>query len=332
MWYRGLGYSLCLPLLLGVLGVEAAQGGGYENSAAQVQPLTTTKPRHIDRAKLGEKLFSDPILSDYGGVSCSTCHDLSAGGDDGVRFSATATGALKAVNTPTVFNATSNFVLTWKGKRERVEELVRQDIISKGLIGTDWPTLLNALRQRADYVSLFESAYAEGITQASVIDAIASFQRTLVTPNAPFDRYLRGQDDAITADQKYGYDLFRSYGCVSCHQGKNIGGNMYQKLGLFGDYFGDLNRPLSSDDLGRYSVTEDENDRHYFRVPSLRNVALTAPYLHDGSAETLDDAIKIMAHYQLGRPIPANDRQKIAAFLTTLTGDYLRLAYESADP
>jgi cytochrome c peroxidase len=142
----------------------------------------------------------------------------------------------------------------------------------------------------------------------------------LITPNAPFDRFLRGQGQ-LSAQQHRGYETFRDYGCISCHQGKNVGGNMYQRFGIMRDYFADRGEVVAVD-FGRYSQTQLEDDRFVFRVPSLRNVALTAPYFHDGSADTLEEAVTTMARYQLGRALAAEQADDIAAFLGTLTGEY----------
>jgi cytochrome c peroxidase len=143
----------------------------------------------------------------------------------------------------------------------------------------------------------------------------------LITPNSRFDKFLGGDQSALNAQEKHGYELFQSYGCASCHQGMNLGGNMYEKMGLMGDYFADRGN-ITEADRGRFNLTKDPQNMHEFRVPSLRNVALTAPYFHDGHAQTLEAAIAIMAKYQLGRPMPATDLDAIAAFLRSLTGQY----------
>jgi cytochrome c peroxidase len=154
-----------------------------------------------------------------------------------------------------------------------------------------------------------------------VLDALAIFQRSLITPNARFDRYLKGERDAITADEERGYQLFKAYGCIACHQGANVGGNLFQKFGIFQDLFAGQ-KTLTKADLGRFTITGVESDRHVFRVPSLRNVAVTAPYFHDGRTASLADAVKIMARNQLGRELDQRDADLIVKFLGTLTGEY----------
>src|SRR5215813_2433292 len=178
-------------------------------------------------------------------------------------------------------------------------------------------------RRRADqdYVRSFSALYGRGPERAHVLDALATFQRSLLTPNARFDRYLNGQHDAITLREQRGYQLFKTYGCIACHQGMNLGGNLLQRFGVFDNPFTQRGR-VTDADLGRFVITGIEDDRYVFRVPSLRNVAVTAPYFHDGSASTLAEAVDIMARVQLGRDLPSKDIDLIVEFLGTLTGEY----------
>jgi cytochrome c peroxidase len=185
-----------------------------------------------------------------------------------------------------------------------------------------WPKAISTLKADPHYASEFAGLYHDGITPVNVKDAIATFERSLSTPNSRFDRYLRGNQKALNEEELAGLRLFKQIGCISCHQGINIGGNMYQKLGIMDDYFATKGK-TSEADQGRFNITKQEEDRHFFRVPSLRNVALTPPYLHDGSAQTLDDAVLIMARFQLGKELDKSDVRKISAFLRSLTGEYL---------
>jgi cytochrome c peroxidase len=194
-------------------------------------------------------------------------------------------------------------------------------LLDARLMNTTWEQLLAKLRSDQDYVRAFTALYGSGPERTHVLDALASFQRSLVTPDARFDRYLDGQSDALTAEEKQGYELFKSYGCISCHQGRNVGGNLLQRFGVFYDPFAQRAN-ISDADLGRYGVTGSDSDRHVFRVPSLRNVAVTPPYFHDGSAASLTDAVDIMARAQLGRDLPGKDIDLIVKFLGTLTGEY----------
>jgi cytochrome c peroxidase len=179
--------------------------------------------------------------------------------------------------------------------------------------------VLAKLRADESYSRAFAGLFADGVTEANVRTAIAAFERTLTTPGSRFDRWLAGERSLLTEAEASGYERFKTAGCIACHQGRNVGGNMFQRFGVMGDYFADRGN-VTKADYGRYNVTKQEQDRHVFRVPSLRNVELTAPYFHDGSAETLEQAVRVMAKYQLGRVLPEQDLASIVLFLKTLTG------------
>jgi cytochrome c peroxidase len=186
-------------------------------------------------------------------------------------------------------------------------------------MGSSWNEIISKLKRSPQYIHHFR-LYPDGITATNVKDAIATFERSLYTPNSRFDQFLRGDPDALSLDEQKGYELFKSQGCISCHQGMLLGGNMYQKIGIVNDYFKERGN-ITPADLGRFNQTRQEADRYVFKVPSLRNVALTPPYLHDGTAPTLDAAIKAMIRYQVGRQIPQDDIDRIIQFLNTLSGD-----------
>ena len=191
-------------------------------------------------------------------------------------------------------------------------------------MASSWADVLALLKREPAYSAPFAEIYADGVTADNVRDAIATFERSLVTPNSRFDRYLRGETGALHAQELEGYRLFMETGCVTCHQGINVGGNMFQVFGRMGNYFADRGGVEQAADLGRYNVTGDERDKHKFKVPSLRNVELTAPYFHDGSAATLEAAVQTMAHYQIGQPLHDDEVADIVAFLKTLTGENAR--------
>jgi cytochrome c peroxidase len=220
-------------------------------------------------------------------------------------------------NTPTVFNVSLNGTLNWDGALQTLEK--HTDSVVPALMHIPWPELIARLRRDAAYAAAFAAAYPDGLTHNNVLDAIATFERSLLTPRSRFDRYLQGEHQALTRRELEGYELFKSYGCVSCHQGINIGGNMFQRFGVF-EAIPSSRLPVT--DLGRFLVTGVERDRHVFRVPSLRNVAVTAPYFHDGRAPTLETAVETMARAQLGRTLTARDVSRIVDFLGTLTGEY----------
>lgn len=277
----------------------------------------------LDQAKtaLGDSLFNDARLSHDDVIACASCHRLDLSGDDGQIRSAAADGGSLDFNSPTVFNAFLSFRLNWRGNFRSIEEQNEAVLLDHRLMNTSWEELLPKLRSDPDYAARFRALYGTAPDRTTVLDALAVFQRSLATTNARFDRYLRGERDAITADEEQGYRLFRAYGCIACHQGVNVGGNLFQKFGIFQNPFAGQ-ESLSMADQGRLAITGDASDRHVFRVPSLRNVAVTAPYFHDGRTASLGEAVKIMARSQLGREIDQRDTDLIVKFLGTLTGEY----------
>jgi cytochrome c peroxidase len=285
-----------------------------------LQPLPTVGPLDRRKLRLGAKLFSDSRLSADHSVSCASCHDFSRGGADGQAHSVGVGGQLTAVNSPSIFNTAFNPTQLWNGRAHSIEEVVDVATQSPVIMGSSWPLIIQQIESDPAYVAAFGELYPERISPVTVRDALATYVRSLTTPNAPFDRFLQGDPEALDASEQEGYRLFKAYGCSSCHQGAMVGGNLYQKLGVMRDFFGE--RPtLTEADLGRYAITGDEQDRNVFRVPSLRNVALTAPYFHDGSARTLETAVGVMGSYQLGRRLSADDVRHIVRFLNTLTGE-----------
>lgn len=288
--------------------------------ADPIEPL----PDHVDvvpaRAALGARLFADPQMSGDGSVACATCHRFDRYGADGRARSIGAGGSVTSVNTPSIFNVAFNARLNWTGRFTDLESHHDALIQNPSAMGSSWVIAVARVRASATYVAAFAAAYPGAeLSEELVRDAIVSFERSLVTPNAPFDRFLRGDAGALSNDARDGWRRFEEYGCVSCHQGVNVGGNLLQRFGVMKDHFDPTRASLA--DLGRYAVTHDDADRFVFRVPSLRNVARTAPYFHDGSAATLEDAITVMADVQLGRALDAEDTRKIVSFLDALTGE-----------
>ncbi len=279
------------------------------------EPITPIPQQiKVDEAKaaLGKELFFDTILSADNTVSCATCHDLNNGGDDGLRFSFGIEGKEGDINSPTVYNAVFNFRQFWNGRAKNLLHQAQGPIQNPVEMANTFKNLVKTL-EHTPYRAKFKHIYKNGITQKNIADAIAEYEKTLITPNAPFDKYLRGDENAITAEQKEGYELFKDKGCIACHHGINVGGNLYNKFGVM--------QYVSSKRLGRYEVTKREEDKYYFKVPSLRNVAKTAPYLHDGRFETLDETVKFMARYQLGQVVTQEEIDKIVLFLHSLSGE-----------
>ncbi len=285
-----------------------------------IQPLSRQAELDREKVALGEKLFFDPRLSRDNTISCASCHDIAAGGADHVDLSVGIGGARSSVNSPTVLNSGLNFAQFWDGRADTLEEQIDGPVHHPNEMGSNWQEVLSKLRTVPEYVAAFDRVYPGGMQIQSVKDAIATYERSLITPNARFDRFLKGEVDAINDEERAGYELFSALGCISCHQGRGVGGNMFQRFGVVGNYFKDRGN-ITQADYGRYNVTGDDDDLHVFKVPSLRNVELTAPYLHDGSAETLEAVVQIMARYQIGQDLQEREVTQIVAFLKTLTGE-----------
>lgn len=284
-----------------------------------LEPLPETPPFERQAALLGRKLFNDKRLSVDDSIACASCHDLANGGDDSRVHSVGVGGRTGGINAPTVFNSSLNFVQFWDGRAKTLEEQIDGPITHPAEMGATWNDVVAKLKRDPDYAQSFAAQYPDGVTAANVRSSIATFERTLLTHDAPFDRWLRGEHDALSSQQKAGYALFKSVGCVACHQGRNVGGNMFQRFGVLGDYFKDRGN-VTAADHGRFNVTKDESDRFVFRVPSLRNVEHTAPYFHDGSAQTLTQAVQTMVKYQLGRKLSDTQVSSIVLFLKSLSG------------
>jgi cytochrome c peroxidase len=286
-----------------------------------VRPVSAKVEFDETRASLGDALFHDTRLSSDETVSCATCHDLARGGTDQIRYSIGVGGAEGGINSPTVYNSGYQFMQFWDGRAADLQEQAAGPVTNPIEMAAEWETVLSKLRADKEFSRAFLAAYPEGISQETVTHAIAEFERTLITPNSAFDRYLTGEADALTADQKQGYELFTDYGCTNCHVGAALGGQSFEKMGLEGDYIGDRGDPTDAD-RGRFSVTADEADRGKFKVPTLRNIAQTYPYLHDGSTSDLAEVVRIMGRYQLGREIPDREALLVTGFLGSLTGEY----------
>jgi len=283
------------------------------------EPIPSSLELHPTRVALGERLFAEPLLSTDGDHTCVDCHSLAEGGIvPGEARSNHPMNDTGPYNVPTVFNVAFNFKYNWQGKFDTLEEhlgglMMKPEVMDAG----SWPAL--AARLQPSYGADFRAAGYPRIDQDSVRDAISTFQRSLITPDSRFDLYLRGQG-ALSEDEERGYRLFRDVGCVTCHQGTNVGGNLFQRFGVMEDAFG--GRDLVERDYGRMLVTGREEDAHVFRVPSLRNVEVTPPYFHDGSAATLEEAVGHMGRVQLAVELSDDEVLAIATFLRSLTGRY----------
>jgi cytochrome c peroxidase len=307
-------------LLSGVLAVLVANPVW---AGEPISPIPLDAESKLDSRKvaLGELLFNDKRLSKDNSISCASCHNLLMGGVDGTQVSTGINGARGPINAPTVFNSGFNFRQFWDGRAKSLEEQAAGPVHNPLEMGSSWPEVLPKLDNDGALVAQFKEVFADGVQPKNILDVIATFERSLTTPNSRIDKYLRGDNDALSGDELKGYQLFKSYGCISCHQGMNVGGNMFQVFGAMNNYFS-VRGNITTADFGRYNVTKDPADKHVFKVPSLRNVAMTSPYFHDGSVNTLPEAVDVMFRYQLGRTAPQADKELIIKFLHTLTGEY----------
>jgi cytochrome c peroxidase len=299
--------------------------------AQAITPLPQSVALDERKVALGRQLFHDTRLSRDNSVACASCHVLSIGGVDRQPVSTGIGGRKGVMNAPTVYNVAYNYRQFWDGRSLSLEEQIDGPLHNPDEMDTNWSDVLAKLAADTPLRQEFEALYHEGLSAANLRDALATFERALVTPDAPFDRYLRGDLQALSVEAKEGWRLFRELGCVSCHQGVNVGGNLYEKLGLVEDFYGPRGAARPSD-LGRFNLTRDAEHRFEFRVPPLRNVALTAPYLHDGSVATLEAVVLIMARYQLGVRLKPPEVVQLVAFLNALTGIPAAAAGVSAAP
>jgi cytochrome c peroxidase len=318
--------SILISLTSLLLLTQPTLGNDQLRTNEPIRPIPEQHGQPSEKAALGQRLFHDTRLSSDNSVSCASCHPLHLYGVDRTAQSTGAGNVKGVINTPTVYNTRYYFKQLWDGRTDSLEEQVAGPILNPVEMNSNWDQVLDKIGSDELYQKRFAKLYKDGITPHNIQDAIATFERTLITPNSSFDRWLKGKDDALSKKEKRGYRLFKNYGCVSCHQGVNVGGNMFQLMGAMGDYFADRGTPITKPDLGRFNVTGKEYDRHVFKVPSLRLAALTPPYFHDASVYTLEQAISIMARYQLGLDIPREDNNDIRMFIDSLAGQPLSLA------
>lgn len=319
---------LVSAMLLATTAVAQATDPLIARAQALFEPIPLEGPAELAdnpyteaKADLGRMLWFDPRLSASWAISCNSCHNLGMGGVDLQSKSIGHNWQRGGRNSPTMLNAVYNLAQFWDG---RAEDLAAQAMgpIQDALEMNNTPErTVETLKSMPGYVEAFAAAFpdeADPVTFENVALAIEVFESTLLTPNAPFDQFMRGDADAITAEEKEGFEIFVNKGCVSCHMGINIGGTGYFPFGV-------IERPgsfiLPEDDLGRFAVTDVEADKYAFKSPSLRNIELTPPYFHSGTVWSLEHAVQIMGDAQLGATLTDDDVTKITAFLRTLTGE-----------
>lgn len=268
------------------------------------------------KVDLGRMLYYEKRLSKNNSVSCNTCHDLASFGDDGAPVSSGIHDQQGGRSAPTVYNAAIHIAQFWDGRAKDVEAQAIGPItnpIEMGMPDADY--VLKVVNSIPGYVEAFKAAFPDEenpVTYANIGNAIGAFERKLLTP-APFDAFLKGDDSALSEAEQEGLNLFMTTGCSTCHNGMGVGGHFYQKLGLVKEW--------PTEDLGRYEATKIETDKYFFKVPSLRNITETAPYLHDGSEKSLEVIVGKMAEYQMGRTLANEEIASIVTFLGALKGE-----------
>lgn len=295
-------------------------------SAEPIIPVASSVEHDAAKAAMGKRLFSDKSLSLDGTISCATCHVLENGGADHAdeRVSEGIYGLKGGVNAPTVYNAEYNVLQFWNGRAADLVEQAAGPMTNPVEMGEQTvEQVVERLSADKALVKEFEALYpGEGLSAYTLCHAIAEFERTLITPDSRFDLYLKGDSDALSELEKKGYEEFKENSCAACHFGAAVGGRSFEYLDIYADYFGERSREIeyNSDDEGLKGFTSKDEDLHKFKVPILRNIALTAPYFHDGSFQTLDEAVRAMARYELGKKLSSAEVDSIVAFLHTLTG------------
>jgi len=285
-----------------------------------IQPITPAVVTQPALVELGKKLYFDPRLSRSGFISCNSCHNLSMGGSDNLTSSIGHNWQKGPINAPTVLNSSMSVAQFWDGRARDLREQAGGPIANPKEMAYTHELVVEMLGSIPQYVNEFRLVFGPGPVDIDrATRAIAAFEETLVTPNSRFDRWLLGDASALTADERAGYDIFKSSGCTACHNGPAAGGTSFRKMGLVEPYRTD--NPAE----GRMAVTGRDADRFSFKVPTLRNVELTYPYFHDGAAGTLTEAVDVMGRIQLGRRYTPQENSTIVAFLKTLTGDQPRI-------
>jgi cytochrome c peroxidase len=317
-WYcrRRVSSYLVILLLVGAAPVQPSDpqtsGSLLPSNEEPITPIPPAPAADPLRQALGERLFTDYRLSGNGRLACSSCHDIATNGASRNRRDRAPNGSELSFNTPTVFNAALSFRLNWEGRFRTLQAQAEASLTSPDMMATSVEDVLGRLNADPETARQFDAAYGHAADRAGLLDAIATYERSLITPGGRFDRWLAGDGGALSPEEQSGYGLFKSLGCISCHQGVNVGGNLFERPGIF------------------HASTSKR--RELERVPSLRNVATTPPYFHDGSAATLGDAVRRMAEAQLNRTLSDQQVDGIVAFLATLTGTYRGAPVVAAPP
>lgn len=298
------------------------QWGMEEYAHLPIQPLPQQINVHPQKAALGKLLFADKRISGNDSVACSKCHIMASGGTDNQAFSKGATGRPLWINTPTLFNTAFHARMYWEGLVETLKDhAISEPLDPESLNGGSWKHIISKLSRDEALVKQFKTIYPEGMTAENISDSLAEYEKSLITPNSKFDKFLRGNTSALNETEKAGYDLFRKYRCLSCHAGPAMGGHSFEYIDLKDDYF--KTRNMNRGDIGYAQFTKKARDLKRFKTPTLRNIELTAPYMHDASCSHLEDAVRIMLQYSVGvKNIANREEYLLTQFLKTLTGEW----------
>lgn len=296
----------------------------------ETAPIPADNPMTPEKIELGKQLFFDPRFSSTGTVSCNSCHNLMAGGDDGLRVSMGVHGLTGPRNAPTVWNSAFHSVQFWDGRAKTLEDQAKGPVVAGVEMGMDsLDQALIRIQKIPGYVEQFKAVFGgdKPVTIDNAAKAVGAFERTLITPNSPYDRWVKGDKTAMTEQQIRGMNEFRNLGCIACHRGPAFNGpTMPGGTGFYIDFpFHDspyVKKHGLRDEDGRFAVTKNPQDKHKYRVPTLRNIALTAPYFHNGRVKTLEEAVRVMAPSQLATKLEPSQVDDVVAFLKSLTGEF----------
>lgn len=321
--------SLVIPLA--IAGAATAVSAAEWQSLPSKAPAPADNPTTADKVKLGKILFLDPRLSSTGTVSCNSCHNVMLGGEDNRPVAMGVKGQVGGRSAPTVWNSAFNSVQFWDGRAPSLEEQAKGPVTNPIEMGMkSWADVEKRLAAIPGYPELFEAAFGDGaeVSEDNAAKAIAAYERTLITPNSPYDNYVNGDKKALTDQQVRGMELFEKTGCTNCHSGPaflgpemEAGKGFFMKFPTFKNGYFEAKYKFRKDG-GRFAETKDEADRDMFKVPTLRNIALTAPYFHNGAVAKLDTAVKVMAKLQLDKTLSKEQTEDIVAFLESLTGKF----------
>ncbi len=308
----------CAAALLSVSAVQAAE---------PVDPIEPVEVKNPALVELGKMLFFEPRLSRSGFISCNSCHNLATGGVDNLQTSIGDRWAQGPINSPTVLNSFGQVAQFWDGRAKTLAEQAAGPIANPLEMASTHEMAVKVIASIPGYAPYFQKAFGDSKVDINrITQAMAEFERTLVTPNARFDKWLKGDKNAITQQELNGYNLFKSSGCTICHNGAQLGGQSFQKMGVVRPY------KTTNTAEGVKAISGRDQDRMTFKVPMLRNIELTYPYFHDGAVWTLEESVQIMGDLQLGKRYTKQEIDDITAFLKTLTGDQPKIEYPVLPP